>query len=717
MENIGKSNILMRHGWDTILEYDAQKDRIFVHCAILLTEFVGNWISPDELTAVVKNGRLFGIDYKVWDRHLTSEALKKFCESENQSEKFVLRFMNEKKDMHWHEVVIERSGKDRLILLGRNIYDRIIEMSVFNAAERVYDSIVYIDADDGSYIVHYTYAETVPPSANQNYDEMIGVFVRKFMYDGDPEILIGKLSLKNVKAMLENDEKFRVYSPMHEADGRITYKKFVFSYLDDDKKIITLIRMDISDIALVTVVGIIKKTAPDGSMIIRYGGDEFLLIVPDAQEKDFGELLDKIRRTVRESSVHGYPGVRISVSIGGVIADNETADEAVVRADKLMYNAKNVKNMVVTENNFIGDVRGIDRTQIKQQVLVVDDSEMNRAILSEMLGDEFRILEATDGEEALDMLNRYGTGISCVLLDIVMPVMDGFEVLAHMNKTGIIADIPVIMISGEDSDVYIRRAYALGVSDYVSRPFDSKVVYRRVYNTIALYSKQRKLITLITNQAKEKEKNSHLMIDILSRIMEFRNGESGLHVIHMNLITGMLLEELIQKTDKYNLSWNDRSLITTAASLHDIGKIAISDDIINKPGKLTAEEFEEMKKHTVYGEKMLKELREYKSEKIVKIAAQICRWHHERYDGKGYPDGLKGDDIPIGAQVVALADVYDALISKRVYKAPYSHDTAVAMIIGGECGGFKPILIECLEEVGEKLRYELEKKNFYDAGE
>lgn len=781
MENIGKSNILMRHGWDTILEYDAQKDRIFIHCAILLTEFVGNWISPDELTAVAKNGRLFGIDYKVWDRHLTSEALKKFCESENQSEKFVLRFMNEKKEMHWHEVVIERSGKDRLILLGRNIYDRIIEMSVFKAAERVYDSIVYIDADDGSYIVHYTYAETVPPSANQNYDEMIGVFVRKFMYDDDPEILIGKLSLKNVKAMLENDEKFRVYSPMHEADGRITYKKFVFSYLDDDKKIITLIRMDISDIAkeyerkirkyksesyndaltnaynrkyyeekirsirmdmgvavidmddfklcndiyghncgdiaLVTVVGIIKKTAPDGSMIIRYGGDEFLLIVPDAQEKDFGELLDKIRRTVRESSVHGYPGVRLSVSIGGVIADNETADEAVVRADKLMYNAKNVKNMVVTENNFIGDVRGIDRTQIKQQVLVVDDSEMNRAILSEMLGDEFRILEATDGEEALDMLNRYGTGISCVLLDIVMPVMDGFEVLAHMNKTGIIADIPVIMISGEDSDVYIRRAYALGVSDYVSRPFDSKVVYRRVYNTIALYSKQRKLITLITNQAKEKEKNSHMMIDILSRIMEFRNGESGLHVIHMNLITGMLLEELIQKTDKYNLSWNDRSLITTAASLHDIGKIAISDDIINKPGKLTAEEFEEMKKHTVYGEKMLKELHEYKNEKIVKIAAQICRWHHERYDGKGYPDGLKGDDIPIGAQVVALADVYDALISKRVYKAPYSHDTAVAMIIGGECGVFNPILIECLGEVGEKLRYELEKKNFYDAGE
>ncbi len=781
MGNVEKTEMFMKHGWDTIWEYDAEKNQIYIHSGFLFPNLRGAWHGTDELGRQIKSGYLFSIDYKVWDSHLTGKALRSFFDSEKQSDEFTLRFTNKNNDMQWQEVVIERAGKNRLVILSRNIYDRIIEMSVFKAAERVYDSIVYIDADDGSYIVHYTYNSTVPLSGKHDFDDMVRVFVSKFMYDDDPEILIRKMQLKNVKAMLEKDEKYVVYSSMHEADGRHTCKKLVYSYLDDDKKIITLICMDISDIvrkyerkirkyknesyndaltnaynrkyyekkirsirmdmgvaiidlddfklcndvyghscgdaALVTAVNIIKKNAGSDSMVIRYGGDEFLLIVPDIEEAEFETMLDRIRHTVHETTLHSYPGVRLSVSIGGVIADNETADEAVVRADKLMYSAKNVKNMVVTDKSLIGDVQGIDRANIKQQVLVVDDSEMNRAILSEMLGDEFRILEATNGEECLEVLRQYGTGIACVLLDIVMPVMDGFEVLAYMNKTGIIEDIPVIMISGEDSDVYIRRAYALGVSDYVSRPFDSKVVYRRVYNMIALYSKQRKLITLITDQAREKEKNSHMMIDILSRIMEFRNGESGLHVIHMNVITGMLLETLIQKTDKYNLSWNDRALITTAASLHDIGKIAISDDIINKPGKLTDGEFEEMKKHTVYGEKMLRELREYKNERIVKIAAQICRWHHERYDGGGYPDGLKGDEIPIGAQVVALADVYDALTSKRVYKEAYSHETAVAMIIGGECGVFNPILIGCLEEVSDKLKQELEKKNFCDAGE
>lgn len=782
MKNIENKNTLMKYGWDTIWEYDVDKNSIFVHCDFLLPGVCGSWHSVDELEKTVKDGYLFSVDYRVWDMYLTEKALKSFCADEQPIEEFTLRFVNGKNEIQWHEVAIEHSGKGRLIILSKNIYDSVIDSSVFKAAEKVYDSIVYIDAEENSYIVHYTYNALMSPTDEQGYDNMIAVFVKKFMYDDDPEILIRKLRLKNVKAMLAKDDKYVVYSPMHETDGRLTYKKLVFSYLDDDRKIITLIRMDISDIvkeyerrirkyksesyndaltnsynrkyyekkirslrmemgvaiidlddfklcndiyghscgdtALVTVVHIIKKIAGMGSMIIRYGGDEFLLIVPDIKEDEFEKLLDDIRKTVHEAAVHDYPGVRLSVSIGGVIADNdETADEAVIRADKLMYNAKNVKNMVVTEKKLIGDIHGIDKTAIKQQVLVVDDSEMNRAILSEMLGDEFRILEATNGAECLDMLRQYGTGISCVLLDIVMPVMDGFEVLAYMNKSGIIEDIPVIMISGEDSDVYIRRAYALGVSDYVSRPFDSKVVYRRVYNMIALYAKQRNLITLITDQAREKEKNSHMMIDILSRIMEFRNGESGLHVIHMNVITGMLLETLIQKTDKYNLSWNDRSLITTAASLHDIGKIAISDDIINKPGKLTDEEFAEMKKHTVYGEQMLKNLYEYKNEKLVRIAAQICRWHHERFDGRGYPDGLRGDDIPIGAQVVALADVYDALTSKRVYKDAYSHEKAISMIIGGECGTFNPILIECLEDVGDRLKLELEKKNFYDDEE
>ena len=198
-----------------------------------------------------------------------------------------------------------------------------------------------------------------------------------------------------------------------------------------------------------------------------------------------------------------------------------------------------------------------------------------------------------------------------------------------------------------------------------------------------------------------------MMVDILSRIVEFRNGESGLHVLHMNMLTGMILESLLKKTDKYNLSWNDRSMIITAAALHDIGKIGIDEKILNKPGKLTDEEFEIMKKHTVLGAEMLEGLTEYKNEKLVKTAIEICRWHHERYDGTGYPDGLSGDEIPISAQVVALADVYDALTSKRVYKKAFAPKEAVQMILNGECGKFNPLLLDCLTDISGEIEREM----------
>ena len=196
----------------------------------------------------------------------------------------------------------------------------------------------------------------------------------------------------------------------------------------------------------------------------------------------------------------------------------------------------------------------------------------------------------------------------------------------------------------------------MGVSDYINRPFDAGVVHRRVYNTIKIYAKQRRLITLITNQVYEKEKNNRMMVEILSQIVEFRNGESGSHVLNINILTGMILESLVQKTDKYNITWSERLLITTASALHDIGKIGIDDKILNKPGKLTDEEFKIMQNHTIIGARILKNMEGYEDEELMMVAYQICRWHHERYDGRGYPDGLKGDEIPISAQVVSLAD-------------------------------------------------------------
>ncbi len=477
--------------------------------------------------------------------------------------------------------------------------------------------------------------------------------------------------------------------------------------LDDFKLYNDSFGHDTGDVVLITFVNIIKNCTRKTDMLIRYGGDEFLLIMPGIKEENFKNKLLQILEEVHRADVPGHGGLRLSASIGGVLSNGSVIEDAIGRADKLMYQAKNRKNMVVTEDNLVANdiKKGMlcDREKIRQLILIVDDSELNRALLSEMLKDDFKILEASNGRECLDALEQYGMGISLVLLDINMPVMDGFEVLVQMNRNHWIEDIPVVMISSDDTESNIKRAYDMGVSDYIRRPFDAQVVFRRVFNTIKLYAKQRRLITLVTDQIDEKEKNNQIMIRILSQIVEFRNGESGLHVEHINILTGLLLERLVQKTDHYDLAWSDQYRITLASALHDIGKIGIDDKILNKPGRLTKEEFEIMKSHTLIGASILENLGVYQEEPLLKAAYQICRWHHERYDGKGYPDGLRGDEIPISAQVVSVADVYDALVSERVYKKAISHEKAIEMILNGECGVFNPILMECLVDIKDKI--------------
>ena len=371
-----------------------------------------------------------------------------------------------------------------------------------------------------------------------------------------------------------------------------------------------------------------------------------------------------------------------------------------------MYQAKNDKNKVVMGREGHGLNSG-GKDVHKQKILVVDDSEMNREILITMLEDDFDIIVAENGMVCLELLMQYGKAISAVLLDIVMPVIDGFEVLTYMNRNRWIEDIPVIMISSEESDACIRRAFQLGVADYISRPFDNHVVRQRVFNTIKLYAKQRRLTALVSDQIHEKEKNNQMMIEILSQIVEFRNGESGLHVLHIKVLTEMLLEEILKKTDRYRLTPELCQMIFIASSFHDIGKIGIDEKILNKPGRLTVEEFNEMKKHTLIGASMLSKMERYKEEPLIHIAYQICRWHHERYDGSGYPDGLVGDEIPISAQIVSLADVYDALISERAYKKGFTHERTIEMILGGECGIFNPILIECFMEIEQKIKQKM----------
>ena len=349
----------------------------------------------------------------------------------------------------------------------------------------------------------------------------------------------------------------------------------------------------------------------------------------------------------------------------------------------------------------------------KQKILIADDSEMNRELLAAILEEEYDIIQVNDGVQAVDCLQRQAEEISLLLLDIVMPHMDGFEVLSYMNKEHWIDAIPVVIISSENSPIYIKRGYDLGATDFIGKPFDANMVLRRSANAILLGAKQRRMTSIVSNQIYEREKSSKLMINILSHLVEFRNGESGLHVLHIQTITEMLLRQLVQKeNNRYALSKEQIRMITTASALHDIGKISIPDEILNKPGRLTAEEFAVIKGHSMAGANMLSELPlDQKEEPLVKTAYEICRWHHERYDGGGYPDGLKGEEIPVSAQVVALADVYDALTSERCYKDAYSHEKAIEMILAGQCGAFNPLMLECLLDISSSLKKKMGYKS------
>lgn len=342
----------------------------------------------------------------------------------------------------------------------------------------------------------------------------------------------------------------------------------------------------------------------------------------------------------------------------------------------------------------------------RQKILIVDDSEMNREMLKAILGEGYKYAEAVDGAQALRMLQQ-DMNIDLVLLDINMPKMDGFAVLEHMNQFRWIDEIPVIMISAADDRESIKRCYSLGVADYIRRPFDSYIVQRRVQNTLRLYANQKRLMGMVSDQIYRNQRDSNVMIGILSHIVEFRNSESAQHVLQVQTVTGMLLRRLVEKTDVYHLTEEKIRLIVTASALHDIGKISIPENILNKPGRLTPEEFDVIRTHPAIGASMLEGLTPYRKEPLLKTAIEICRWHHERWDGRGYPDGLLGEQIPISAQVVALADVYDALTSDRCYKKAYSHDTAITMILNGECGAFNPMLLDCLQEISANLRHAL----------
>ena len=333
----------------------------------------------------------------------------------------------------------------------------------------------------------------------------------------------------------------------------------------------------------------------------------------------------------------------------------------------------------------------------RQKILIVDDAEFNRAILKEILGETYNYLEAENGNQAIQIVEE-NPEIDLMLLDINMPQMNGFGVLEWMNRFQWIDETPVIMISSEESVDTMRKPMRW-VLPIILRPFDSVIVKKRVQNTLALYANQKRLVNVVVDQVYEKEENNNIMIGILSNVLGFRNSESSEHILHIKTATEMMLRKLVKVTDAYPLTEADIALITTASSLHDIGKVGIPEEILNKPGRLTDEEFKIMKTHSEIGASLIRDMRFPKDKPLVHTAWEICRWHHERWDGKGYPDGLKGEEIPISAQVVSIVDVYDALTSERCYKKAFDHDTAIQMILDGQCGQFNPVLLKCLKEL------------------
>lgn len=459
------------------------------------------------------------------------------------------------------------------------------------------------------------------------------------------------------------------------------------------------------DAALRLIVSIIHHCIRSTDMLVRYGGDELLLILPDISAEVFVRKLKDINKRLFAAHLPEFEKMHVSASIGGVMAVGIPISDALPIADKRMYLAKRRKNTVVTEDIAPDAVRS--ENDHRPMVLIVDDSPMNRDILSEILCDDFEILEAPNGPKCLELLNAWGSDISIVLLDIVMPDMDGFDVLSRMSAQGWLEDIPVVMISSEDSSQTVRRAYELGASDYISRPFDARIVHRRVSNVARLYARQRRLSALVSQQFYDREKNDQIMIGILSQVTEIHNSESIHHISRVQRITSILLERLCQKTDIYGLNGMDRYLITTASALHDIGKVAIDDHILSAHD-LTPEQTAILHTHPILGAQMLENLSQYQDEPLVKFAIQICRWHHERWDGSGYPDGRKGDDIPIAAQVVALADAYDGLTGKRDKHEALSQEEAVAELTAGKHGAFNPLLLECLRDVEDRLAEETE---------
>ncbi len=540
-------------------------------------------------------------------------------------------------------------------------------------------------------------------------DELYLFFIRYLEVDQKP-IILEIVTRVNVENDLESRIAFENKRIFRDQDTGVYNKHFYekvevfnrrqaglalievnFSNQKDDKKL--------KERALHTVVKVLLKNLRGNDRVIRYSNHQFLIVLEGINEANFELKLEQICKQINLSVIPGYGYVQLSPFVCALISNHRTRENCLLKLERMMDSIKIQNKLVSYEwKRERHRSEAVSQSRKKPLILIVDDNEANSMILEAFLEEDYQICLAKNGEEALHLIERYHKDLSLVLLDINMPGMDGMEVLKAMDQYHWLEEVPVIMISAEGNERIIERCFDLGASDYIQKPFSNGIVLKRVNNVMVLYQKQKMLQEEVRKKIDEKNRNSFILTSILSHIVEYRNGESGPHVMHVERITELLLNHLSDITDLYPLSEEAINQISSASALHDIGKMGIDVAILNKPGKLTDEEFEIMKKHTVLGSDMVEDLEEFKDEPLARYMHDICRWHHEKWDGKGYPDGLKGDEIPICAQVVSVADVYDALVSDRVYKKAYSHEKAIEMILNGECGQFNPVLMTCLKD-------------------
>lgn len=764
----------LKHWCDLIWEYNQTIGKIYVYRDKLAIKLENNWYDPAELDRIIRQEYRFEISRS--DSFFSADSVPEMVQKNTRLQEFDLWFCQKNRDLIWYNMRIEKLNQDSWIITGYNKSTEMKERSMYRALRNSFESILSTDVKTRRYLVNYSTFPVPDRLQEYDYDSSVSDYVRKYVYDEDKEQIIRALSLDTVMEKLQTQEDYSVFITVRQRDGSLSYKRVIHNYYDDTHQRITTSRLDISaivnryeakiaeirrensidaltgvynrnyyeknirgtslqgfvamldldnlklcndhfghsagDSVLKKLAEVIKAELRSGDKLIRFGGDEFLLLAQDCPDDEFAQLLLRIQTKVSEAAVPGFPGLSLSVSIGGTRVAGSSSSEAVMRADQMMYMAKAHKNLVITDRFMLQNgkdgIARLKKEQVLQQILIVDDSDMNRAMLREILKDNYSILEAGNGVECLSCVEHMGSSLSLILLDLNMPEMDGFEVLAELSRLGYMDDIPVIIISGTDSTADICRAYDLGATDYIHRPFNTQVIYRRVSNTITLMAKQRRMAELVNRQIDRATKQQELMVDFLSRIIGYRSGESNPHFANISTLSALLLQALQKRKNHYGLTEQDCQLIATAAVFHDVGKIGIPESILLKPGKLTAEEFEVMKTHTLIGDNLIKSLEIYHDEPLLQMAAQICRWHHERYDGGGYPDGLKGEEIPICAQVVSIADVYDALTSARPYKPAFSSEKAIQMILNGECGVFNPVLVDCLLEVASQQKTEKE---------